>query len=419
MMVLPPSHPQYGSGASPVVPSSIIGYRRVVAYNPIQFSETGFSAPVTPGGTDWIDAVTRSAPVTNASFSIANGSDSARYYFGLGYLDRQGVMNYTGFKRINLKFNSEAKIKDRIKVGQHINLSYSNTIPGVDESIEGALRITPLLPVKDSDGNYTGVAGPSLSNTRNPAAQLYRSRNDYFKRFNLIGDVYISYDVTDSLTAKTTIAGALNTFDSRQFTSLYPEHGEPISTQTLNEQNQTKYNWNWTSTLNYNTNFGDHSINALVGIEAVKESDKGLGVTRQGYLFEDPTFYLLNNGSGAPNVSYAYDGYSTLFSVFGTANYNVGEYTQAWTDQTTARRAVRYETRLETAMEGNRFFDLQRWGVQRDVLNDYLARESKYRVYLQGKQFSSPKNEFYPIPTYAIERSFKNGEPTLTQDPNY
>ena len=320
---LTPSHPQYGSGANPVVPSSIIGYTRVASYNPIQFAPVGqFSAPVTPGGTDWIDAITRSAPVTNASFSIANGSESARYYFGLGYLDRQGILNYTGFKRGNLKFNSEAKIKDRIKVGQHINLSYSNTMPGVDESIEGALRITPLLPVKDSDGNYTGVAGPGLSNTRNPAAQLYRSRNDYFKRFNLIGDIYVSYDIMDGLTAKTTIAGALNTFDSRQFTSLDPEHGEPISTQTLNEQNQTKYNWNWASTLNYNADFGAHTVNALIGVEAVKESDKGLGVTRQGYLFEDPTFYLLSNGSGAPNVSYAYDGYSTLFSVFGTVNYS-------------------------------------------------------------------------------------------------
>ena len=320
-----PSHPQYGSGASPVVPSSIIGYRRVVAYNPITYGSDGMSAPVTPGGTDWVDAVTQDAPVTNASFSIANGNETSRYYLGLGYLDRQGVMNYTGFKRGNLKFNSEAKIKDKLRVGQHINISYSNTKPGIDESIEGALRITPLLPVTDSNGDYTGVAGPGLSNTRNPAAQLYRTRNDYFKRFNLIGDVYMSYDIMDGLTAKTTLAGGFNTFDSRQFTSLDPEHGEPISTQTLNEQNQTAYNWNWTSTLNYNGEFGAHSINALVGVEAVKNSDKGNGVTRQGYLFEEPTFYLLNNGSGAPNVSYAYDGYSTLFSIFGTANYSYND----------------------------------------------------------------------------------------------
>ena len=101
------------------------------------------------------------------------------------------------------------------------------------------------------------------------------------------------------------------------------------------------------------------------------------------------------------------------------ANYVIGEYTAPWTDATIARRAVRYETRLETAMEGNRFFDLQRWGTQAEVLNDYLARESRYRIYLQGKTFTSPKNEFYPIPTYAIDRSFLEGEPTLTQDPNY
>ena len=109
------------------------------------------------------------------------------------------------------------------------------------------------------------------------------------------------------------------------------------------------------------------------------------------------------------------------YTLTGTpgANYNVGQYTGAWTSQATARQAVRYETRLETAMEGTRFFDLQRWGVQNEVLNDYLARESKYRVYLQGKKFTSPKNEFYPIPTYAIDRSFKDGEATLTQDPNY
>lgn len=101
------------------------------------------------------------------------------------------------------------------------------------------------------------------------------------------------------------------------------------------------------------------------------------------------------------------------------ANYNVGQYTAAWTNASTARAAVRMETRIEFAMEGHRFFDLQRWGVQAAVLNDYLARESQYRIYLQGKSFSSPKNEYYPIPQQAIDRSFVEGEPTLTQDPNY
>jgi hypothetical protein len=111
----------------------------------------------------------------------------------------------------------------------------------------------------------------------------------------------------------------------------------------------------------------------------------------------------------------------TAFTKLDTpaANYNVKPYTAPWTDATIARRAVRYESRLETAMEGHRFFDLQRWGVQAQVLNDYISRESKYRIYLQGKSFSSPKNEYYPIPDEAINRSFVDGAATLKQDPNY
>ena len=101
------------------------------------------------------------------------------------------------------------------------------------------------------------------------------------------------------------------------------------------------------------------------------------------------------------------------------ANYNIGQYTAAWTDQATARKAVRYETRIEFAMEGHRFFDLQRWGTMGTTLNEYLSRESRYRIYLQGVNFSSPKNEYYPVPQEAIDRSFLEGEQTLTQDPNY
>ena len=101
------------------------------------------------------------------------------------------------------------------------------------------------------------------------------------------------------------------------------------------------------------------------------------------------------------------------------ANYKVGLYTAPWTSASVAQTAVRYESRLETAMEGHRFFDLQRWGVMSQVLNDYLASEGRYRIYLSGKSFTSPKNQYYPIPQQAIDRSYSEGEPTLTQDPNY
>ena len=85
----------------------------------------------------------------------------------------------------------------------------------------------------------------------------------------------------------------------------------------------------------------------------------------------------------------------------------------------TARKAVRFESRLEFAMEGHRFFDLQRWGVSAQVLNAYIQSESEHRSYLVGKSFTAGKNEFFPVPIEAIDRSSLEGVPTLTQDPAY
>lgn len=101
------------------------------------------------------------------------------------------------------------------------------------------------------------------------------------------------------------------------------------------------------------------------------------------------------------------------------ANYMISTYNEPWTDQATARNAVRFETRLEFAMEGHRFFDLQRWGVAADVINEYLAVEGQRRTYLAGRTFVEGRHEYYPIPLEAIERSFRDGTPTLMQDPAY
>lgn len=101
------------------------------------------------------------------------------------------------------------------------------------------------------------------------------------------------------------------------------------------------------------------------------------------------------------------------------ANYVISMYNAPWTDQETARKAVRMETRLEFAMEGHRFFDLQRWGIAAEVLSDYLDVEKTKRTYLSTAGFVKGTHEYFPVPLEAIERSFKDGSPTLTQDPAF
>jgi hypothetical protein len=117
------------------------------------------------------------------------------------------------------------------------------------------------------------------------------------------------------------------------------------------------------------------------------------------------------------------DSYTLVFDSKGNpvpaANYVIKPYATAWTDAATARKAVRFETRLEFGMEGHRFFDLVRWGIAAETLNKYNAVEATKRVYKKGANFVKGKHEFFPIPQEAIDRSEKDGKPTLIQDPAY
>ena len=100
------------------------------------------------------------------------------------------------------------------------------------------------------------------------------------------------------------------------------------------------------------------------------------------------------------------------------ANYVVGTYDAVWTDQAVARQAVRFERRLELAMEGHRFFDLARWGTAATVLNKYIQEESSKASYLSGASFTDTYL-IHPIPQTVIDDSFNNGAFTITQNPGH
>ena len=101
------------------------------------------------------------------------------------------------------------------------------------------------------------------------------------------------------------------------------------------------------------------------------------------------------------------------------ANYEISTYDGTWSDQSTARNAVRTERRLELGMEGHRFFDLKRWGVAQQVINDYLAVEATKRSYLIGASFDA-RNVRFPIPQEAIdESSDDDGAATLIQNEGF
>ncbi|MDE6199516.1 MAG: RagB/SusD family nutrient uptake outer membrane protein [Muribaculaceae bacterium] len=96
------------------------------------------------------------------------------------------------------------------------------------------------------------------------------------------------------------------------------------------------------------------------------------------------------------------------------ANYKIGLYPAAGWTQDYARKALRTEMRLEKALEGERYFDLVRWGVAKDVMTAYFNAEKDNRIYYQDATFDAGE-EYYPIPV--AQYNFSLGK--YTQNPGY
>ncbi len=100
-------------------------------------------------------------------------------------------------------------------------------------------------------------------------------------------------------------------------------------------------------------------------------------------------------------------------------NYKIGLYTPATFTAANAMEAVQFETRLELAMEGHRFFDLVRWGIAEPVLNAYYTREKAIRPLKVNAHFTAPKNNYFPISQSDIDNMNSDGTVRLIQNPGY
>src|SRR2546425_1248595 len=100
------------------------------------------------------------------------------------------------------------------------------------------------------------------------------------------------------------------------------------------------------------------------------------------------------------------------------ATYKVGLYT-SFPTQDFARRAVQIERKIELAMEGQRFFDLRRWGIADTTINNFLAVERTRRSFLTAATPFAARYHLYPIPSLQIELSKVGGTSTLQQNPGW
>jgi hypothetical protein len=134
--------------------------------------------------------------------------------------------------------------------------------------------------------------------------------------------------------------------------------------------------------------------------------------TRAGVKVQGPGTSAANTyvPLGDPSVTYA--------------NYKIGTYDVPFASQAVARQAVRDERRLELAMEGQRFFDLRRWGTAETTLNAYIngvagGAEKTRRLQLASAAVYAARHALFPIPTIQISLSQGGAGGGLKQNPGW
>ena len=120
-----------------------------------------FADPESLGaGTDWMDAIFRTAPMQKVNLSMLGGNQKISHATSLGYYTQDGIMKNSSYNRLSLQSNISSKLASNITVRANVNLSAENrrTQP-VSTVIQNAMRILPSIPIYDDNGEYAGPTG--------------------------------------------------------------------------------------------------------------------------------------------------------------------------------------------------------------------------------------------------------------------
>ena len=330
-----PQHAQYGSGSSPVIPDYILPAGAMNG----QVDESTYSYPdnlifkANKQGTNWYDEIYRSGKVQEYDISVAGGGANSTYAFSANYLDEDGMLEYTNFKRYTMRMNSDAKFNNWLKVGESVQVIYINEHGNFTDNDEGsvvsyAYRTQPIIPVYDISGeHFAGSKAPEMGNATNPLAILYRAKDNTGKWNRIIGSTYAEITLMEGLTAKTLFGANWGQWNYKGYILPTYEVSEPNKVNGVDANSNYDLQWNWSNTLNYNKTFADvHKVNVLLGTEAIDYFYQSLNASRRVYFSEDPNYMQLDSGESNKENSGNAAAWS-MFSVFGRVNYDyMGKY---------------------------------------------------------------------------------------------
>lgn len=245
--------------------------------------------------TNWQDAIFRNALNYRGTVTITGGTETLRYNFSANYQNEDGILLNSYYKRTGIKGGFEANLSKKVKLGVNLNTTYSKKrlqqpTGGNTEDVTGiiaqALSMPPILPVYQSNGDYTQIAQHyadlGLNNQlRNPVSNLMENRNDVWS-IRTMSNAYLEAKPIKGLTLRTSVNFTTNSAKKDYYQSAYllgSSYTGNKSTPDLTSIDAYRlsgfgYNTYWSTTANYDAIIKEkHHLNALIGYDFEYNSD--------------------------------------------------------------------------------------------------------------------------------------------------
>lgn len=278
--------------------------------------------------TNWEAETYKPAFSNNHQLNFQGGSDKTLFGISLGYLDQNGIMVNSGFKRYSARFTLDNDVNKWLKVGGAISLikSQQKLVSDGNGGLNVPRMVTEevaLVPIKYPDGTWAGnndIAG--LEGGPNPV-HIATSRYTLNNNFQTLGNTYLLFHITKDLDFKSDFGFNLNTQKNNFFSASDLPHLSQDQGGVANITSNNSTFWQSENYLTWNKQFNNgHKLTALLGASWQQTNTENVFAETQNFIDNIFQYYSLAAGSVRSNTTSG-TGQRALNSYYARVTYNI------------------------------------------------------------------------------------------------
>lgn len=286
------------------------------------------------GGTDWQDEIYRTGILQNHQLSVSGGSDNTKYMVSAGYLDQDGILVNSDYKRFSMRANLTSTITKNVSFGLNWAAAKekgssppfgSNAVSFLGQAVNGAPRWDPTTPVYDANGNYNvHPGGYGAYDVWNPVAAAKEPLIENNTIRNTI-NTFLDFKIIEGLTLRITGGAIIRNINNTSYFNAKTYEGRPtqgmVGYGTAAENLFTRYQNS--NILTYTKEFNKHSLTVMGVVEQQYENFKGSSLTARKFTVDQTGINDLGGATEVVNASTANE--RTIYSYLGRINYSYNE----------------------------------------------------------------------------------------------